>query len=269
MLAAGAVVAVTLVGVTASSGADPVPASATPLVSSLVVNRWGLDASYWYGSLAHVGPVDLLQVGGSIACRFDDSFKVTMTVTQGPTMVSGVADEGPCTGVSSPRSFLVDMRADQLSAGSPTTATCSVAVQGVPVAGSSGGDCSGVPTLLWVGSRLAGPPPVPVTSTFTAPCSNHVQPTVSVTATSLLLSRDGVEWGEVTLTAATGATVSYQVRFATVAEGHEEAGTEVVANDVLGSNWLFVQGDAFFSAGGYLASVTGTSVDICHVLGVY
>ena len=129
--------------------------------------------------------------------------------------------------------------------------------------------------LVSAGSASADNAVTHETGTLTAPCSDHVHPSVDVAGSYALLI--GVDqgangnWviGTWTFTAASGHRVVFFVRYQIADQGHEQIGRTVVANNVVGSNWDLVIGTAYFSLGDYFIGSIGTLVDLCPVLGYY
>ena len=114
------------------------------------------------------------------------------------------------------------------------------------------------------------------TGTFTAPCSDHVHPSVNVTGSyNLFVGTDQGGSGDRfhgtwTFTAASGQRMDFSVGYQETDQGHEQIGRSVFANDVIGSNWDLVDGTAYFSSGDYfVGSGVGHLVDLCAVLGYY
>ncbi|HSZ37116.1 MAG TPA: hypothetical protein VK773_08500 [Acidimicrobiales bacterium] len=114
------------------------------------------------------------------------------------------------------------------------------------------------------------------TGTLTAPCWDHVHPSVNVTGSyNFVVGVDqggSGNWvfGTWTFTAANGRHMGFFVVYQITDQGHEQIGRSVFANNVLGSNWDLVDGTAYFSSGGYFTgSSTGNLVDLCPVLGYY
>jgi hypothetical protein len=113
------------------------------------------------------------------------------------------------------------------------------------------------------------------TGTFTAPCSDHVHPSVNVTGSYNLLVRvdqggsgDRVI-GTWMFTAASGRLMVFPVQYQITDQGTQEIGRTVVANNVLGSNWDLVIGTAYISLGDYFVGATGTLVGLCPIFGYY
>jgi hypothetical protein len=112
--------------------------------------------------------------------------------------------------------------------------------------------------------------------TFTAPCSDHVHPSVNVTGSyNLFVGIDqggSGNWfhGTWTFSAASGQRMDFSVGYQETDQGHEEIGRSVSANNVIGSNWVLVNGTANFSLGGYFFGYSrGIGIDLCPVLGYY
>jgi hypothetical protein len=76
--------------------------------------------------------------------------------------------------------------------------------------------------------------------------------------------------GTWTFSAASGQRMDFSVGYQETDQGHEEIGRSVSANNVIGSNWVLVNGTANFSLGGYFFGYSrGIGIDLCPVLGYY
>jgi hypothetical protein len=117
------------------------------------------------------------------------------------------------------------------------------------------------------GGIAAASQPTHLEGSYTSPCG--VAPSVDVTGTYKLLQQGNLVWGTWRFVAANGKSVHYTVRYQmNGAPGEVWTGKMVVANNVIGQTWLYVDGTAQFSLGGYFVGYGGTAVDICQDLGV-
>jgi hypothetical protein len=120
----------------------------------------------------------------------------------------------------------------------------------------------------WAGIAAASQP-THLEGSYTAPCGVGDAPSVDVTGTYNLLQRGNLIWGTWSFVAANGKSVHYTVRYQLSDTPAEVlTGKIVVANNVIGRTWLYVDGTVHLSLGGYFFGYGGTAVDICQDLGV-